>query len=478
MAKPVVPSNLRSIIVDFTADLTVVFPEYAFMWSKWATANDTEYEKFHAHCLAIYPERFFDILYTNADIFKNDNKANVSFLPDVNFRLLFNCAGVSDKTKTSIWKYLQLILFTVLGSVNDPKRFGDAANLFEAMDENELHAKMAETLESVGDFFKNMDDTDNANNSNEASTEASSNEGTEASADAADIDELSEAMKDIFKGLASASAAPSYEPSASADNSSNSEKPGFKLPNPDILKEHLKTLLEGKLGKLAKEFTDEFTTDLKDFFDENDALNMKSSKDVLMKLIKDPQKMMLILKKITSKLQDKMKRGEISQEELMGEMAGLMEKMKDMGGGGDFADMMKGLSGTPFMKMFEKGMGGAKMDMNKVNQMSKQSAMKDRLRKKLEQRKAQAAQLAPVQVPVVAPVQVPPVQVPAQVVATKVIPITDKNFVVKIGNSVQEKSGLRPSTSSPALTPSTFEPSNAEQIASVSKKNKGNKKSK
>ena len=485
MAKPVVPSNLRSIIVDFTADLTVVFPEYAFMWSKWATANDTEYEKFHAHCLAIYPERFFDILYTNADIFKEDNKANVSFLPDVNFRLLFNCAGVSDKTKTSIWKYLQLILFTVLGSVNDPKRFGDAANLFEAMDENELHAKMAETLESVGDFFKNMDDTDDTNNKNEASTEGiEASQATNDSTEAADIDELSEAMKDIFKGLASASAAPSSastapsSASADADNSSNSEKPGFKLPNPDILKEHLKTLLEGKLGKLAKEFTDEFTTDLKDFFDENDALNMKSSKDVLMKLIKDPQKMMLILKKITSKLQDKMKRGEISQEELMGEMAGLMEKMKDMGGGGDFADMMKGLSGTPFMKMFEKGMGGAKMDMNKVNQMSKQSAMKDRLRKKLEQRKAQAAQLAPAQAPV---------QVPAPAGA-KVIPVTDKNFVVKIGNSVQEKSGLRPSTSAPAvpaLTPSTCAPStcapstsNTEQIASVSKKNKGNKKSK
>jgi hypothetical protein len=468
MAKPVVPSNLRSIIVDFTADLTVVFPEYAFMWSKWATANDTEYEKFHAHCLAIYPERFFDILYTNADIFKEDNKAIVSFLPDVNFRLLFNCAGVSDKTKTSIWKYLQLILFTVLGSVNDPKRFGDAANLFEAMDENELHAKMAETLESVGDFFKNIDDTD-GNNTNEASTEASSNEGTEA---ATDIDELSEAMKDIFKGLsASADAAPSSA-APSADNSSNSEKPGFKLPNPDILKEHLKTLLEGKLGKLAKEFTDEFTTDLKDFFDENDALNMKSSKDVLMKLIKDPQKMMLILKKITSKLQDKMKRGEISQEELMGEMAGLMEKMKDMGGGGDFADMMKGLSGTPFMKMFEKGMGGAKMDMNKVNQMSKQSAMKDRLRKKLEQRKAQAAQLAPIQL---APTPTPVAPTPTQAGA-KVIPITDKNFVVKIGNSVQEKSGLRPSTA--VSTPSTFEPSKTEQIASVSKKNKGNKKSK
>ena len=67
--KPTVPSNLRSIITDFTADLSIVFPEYAFMWSKWATATDAEYEKLNAHCLAIYPERFFDILYTNADIF-------------------------------------------------------------------------------------------------------------------------------------------------------------------------------------------------------------------------------------------------------------------------------------------------------------------------------------------------------------------------------------------------------------------------
>ena len=113
--KPTVPSNLRSIITDFTADLSIVFPEYAFMWSKWATATDAEYEKLHAHCLAIYPERFFDILYTNAYVFKSDSKAEVSFLPDVNFRILFNCEGVSEKTKTSIWKYLQLILFTVIG---------------------------------------------------------------------------------------------------------------------------------------------------------------------------------------------------------------------------------------------------------------------------------------------------------------------------------------------------------------------------
>ena len=482
--KPVVPSNLRSIITDFTADLSIVFPEYAFMWSKWATATDAEYEKLHAHCLAIYPERFFDILYTNADIFKTDSKAEVSFLPDVNFRLLFNCEGVSDKTKTSIWKYLQLILFTVIGSVNDSKRFGDAANIFEAMDENELHEKMAETMESVSDFFKNMEsDEDAAEGSAEGFGKAFAEDTPDVS-----VDELSNVMSDILEGF-SKMGTPSTdnEGTPSTDNEDVNEgsdnkgkKPGFKLPNPEILKEHLKTLLDGKLGKLAKEFTDEFTNDLKGFFDEEDEVNMKSSKDVLAKLIKDPKKMVLILKKITTKLQEKMNRGDISQEELMAEMSGLMEKMKDMGGGADFADMLKGLAGTPFMKMFEKGLGGmgGKIDMNKLNQMTKQSGMKERLRKKMEQKKAALA-LAQTQSQTL-------VQTPSSVPSPEIIPVNNNQYVFKIGNEVQEKSGLKPpsasvpsSKPSPSGAPSPSAPlSEAELIALFSKKGKSGKKTK
>jgi len=456
MSSPI-PSNLRSIITDFTADLSVVFPEYAFMWSKWATESDTEYEKLHAHCLAVYPERFFDIMYTNADIFEAGSKMVVDFLPDVDFRILFNCPGVSEKTKTSIWKYLQLILFTVLGSVNDPKRFGDAANIFEAMDENELHAKMAETMAGVGDFFKNMESDANEGTSEEASTSETTSTGEGAD----EAEDLSNAMKDIFEGLRNAS-----KGTEGTEGIGGAGKPGFKMPNPEILKEHMKTLLEGKLGKLAKEFTDEFTHDLKDFFDEGDEANMKSSKDVLMKLIKDPKKMVLILKKITTKLQERMKRGDISQEELMAEMAGLMEKMKDMGGGADFADMMKGLAGTPFMKMFEKGLGGggAKMDMNKLNQMSKQAEMKERLRKKMEMKKAsQASQASQAQ------------SAQAQQSNPSVIPVGDKNYVVKIGTEVQAKSGLRP----PAKNDSVQAPLSEEELIKLfSKKDKPTKKAK
>lgn len=485
-----VPSNLRSIITDFTSDLSVVFPEYAFMWSKWSSASDAEYEKLYAHCLAIYPERFFDIMYTNADIFDAGSKHNVDFLPDVDFRLLFNCPGVSEKTKTSIWKYLQLILFTAVGSVNDPKRFGDAANIFEAMDENELQSKMAETLESVGEFFKNMEYEDAHDSSANARKEADENAsmGTEdaqegAETEGSDAEELSNAMKDIFESL---------HKGAKAGTNANGEKPGLKLPNPEVLKEHLKTLLDGKIGKLAKEFTDEFTHDLKDFFDETDEVNMKSSKDVLMKLIKDPKKMVLILKKITTKLQERMKRGDISQEELMAEMAGLMEKMKDMGGGADFADMMKGLAGTPFMKMFEKGMGGgAKMDMNKLNQMSKQAEMKERLRKKMEMKKKaqQAVSLNQDSVPLLVPLSsVPLSSVPLESVnKTNIIPVGDKNYVVKIGTEVQEKSGLRPPSQSQPLQSAATQPyqsvqtaplSEEELVALFSKKGKSGKKAK
>lgn len=492
--KPAVPSNLRSIITDFTADLSIVFPEYAFMWSKWATATDAEYEKLHAHCLAIYPERFFDILYTNADVFKSESKAEVSFLPDVNFRLLFTCEGVSEKTKTSIWKYLQLILFTVIGSVNDSKRFGDAANIFEAMDENELHEKMAETMESVSDFFKNMESDEDAA---ECSAKGS-NEGTP-TADVS-VDELSNVMSDILEGFSkmgtpSTETTPSDDNEGTCDNEDTNEgsdnkgkKPGFKLPNPEILKEHLKTLLDGKLGKLAKEFTDEFTNDLKGFFDEEDEANMKSSKDVLAKLIKDPKKMVLILKKITTKLQEKMKRGDISQEELMAEMSGLMEKMKDMGGGADFADMLKGLAGTPFMKMFEKGLGGmgGKIDMNKLNQMTKQSGMKERLRKKMEQKKAQAE--AQTQAQALAEAQAE-TQTHSSVPSPEIIPVNNNQYVFKIGNEVQEKSGLKPPSlvsasvpsakASASAKPSPSAPlSEAELIALFSKKGKSGKKTK
>jgi hypothetical protein len=392
------PQNFSSIISDFTRDLSVVFPEYSHQW------QNLNMETLHPYCLAIYPERFFDILYSNADIFANDSKINVAFLPNVDFRILYNCEGVSENTRNSIWKYLQLILFTLLGSVKDSKGFGKSANIFEAIDEVELQSKMAETLAGISDFFKKSD----------GSEEEGAPDLMDASKFAETFGKTMDDMNDAFN----------KEGEGKSESEGGS---GFKMPNPEELHEHMKELLDGKLGKLAKEFTEEFTNDIQDIFTEKDTENMKSSKDILMQIIKNPQKMVLIFKKLAAKLQDKMKSGDISQEELMQEMSGIMEKMQGMGGGkGDLAELMKSMKDLPFMKMLEKTMGG-KVDMNAINRMSSQTATKERMLKKLEQRQ-QAKALAQEQT-----------KAQAQIIETGA-----NNYVVKIGEETQEKSGLKP----------------------------------
>jgi hypothetical protein len=363
--------NIRSIVIDFTTDLSKVFPEYAFMWERWLTADDAEYEKLNQHFIAVFPDKFFDIMNSNSEIFNANSETNTMFLPDVDFKLLFNCEGVSENTKTAMWKYLQLILFTVVGSIKDASHFGDAMNLLESMDETDLQSKMQETINGLGDFFKGFGESNN-----------DSQTGSDSQSD-------------------------SQSDQSSSSSSSSSSAP-FKLPKPEVLREHMKTLMDGKLGKLAKELTEEFTEDLKDVFSENDS--SKSIKDLMAQIMKDPKKLMTIMKKITDKLQTKMKNGDISQDELMKEVSGLVEKFKEMGGGDD---IMKTFTSGPFAKMF-KGMAGQASGQSQMPGGSKHSLMKERLRRKMEEKKLREAQT----------------QTQTQT----------KNFVVKIGDEKQEKS--------------------------------------
>ena len=333
-------TDFDTVITDFIEDLRKVYPEHETALNEIANAD------VKAHCLAIYPERFFDILYANTDIFKPDNKTNVEFLPNIDFRILWNSEGVSDKTKECIWKYLQLVLMSILGSVTDTSKFGDTANIFEAIDEKDLQDKLSQTMESLQDFFK--------------------------------------------------TAAPSETPSETPSDT--------PLPDIDNLQEHLKSLLEGKLGALVNEFSEEFTNEMSSVFGEYEGIT--NPQEIIMRLIKNPQKLVLIFKRLADKLQTRMKNGEITKEELMQELQTLMQKMQKMGGSqGDFADIMKHMKDLPFMDILKKTLGkNARMDMNKLNQMTKQNANLERMRSKLEKRKEQVLQTAPAATPAATPV--------------------------------------------------------------------------
>ena len=74
-----VPEEFSKIICDFTSDILITFPEYSGIIGKWWNQekdgeNKEKQELFvFKHCLKVFPERFFDILYKNAEIFLNDS---------------------------------------------------------------------------------------------------------------------------------------------------------------------------------------------------------------------------------------------------------------------------------------------------------------------------------------------------------------------------------------------------------------------
>ena len=358
-----IPDNFASVLSDFANDLSITFPEYEYLWSKWRIVENIPesmiYQAFE-HCQDVYPERFFDILYQNNDIFLPQNKINTCFLPNVDFKLLFNCPNVSETTKNAMWKYIQLVLFTIIGNIKDKHDFGKSMNLFEGIDETELQEKISDAMKNMTDFFGSVKESESES----------------------DIPDMSKAASDFFDKMSE-----NFEKAEGEDQeqTSGEDKKKFDF-NPEDIHNHLKGLFDGKLGSMAKELIEELTDELKETLGVDDLNGTANPKDLFQKLMKNPAKLMELVKKISSKFQDKMKRGDFSQEEIMKEATEMLKKMKEMGGDSKqmnemFQNMAKSMG----------GMGGKnmKVDTNALNRMMQSQSTKDRLRAKLEQKKQQ-----------------------------------------------------------------------------------------
>uniref|UniRef100_A0A6C0DQ83 Uncharacterized protein n=1 Tax=viral metagenome TaxID=1070528 RepID=A0A6C0DQ83_9ZZZZ len=367
MENPTLPDNFKSALRDFCIDLSITFPEYSHLWAKWI-APDVPVEEIkcvYGHCITIYPERFFDILYQNNDIFNPDNEIDTHFLPGVEFKFLYNCEGVTESTKKTMWKYLQLILFSVIGNVKNKATFGDTMNMFEGIDEGELNTKLNETMAGLTDFFKNIsENVGDEQNSGPHDSESAENNAHSHSNGQGDADGDGDADGEGENPF----------------TRSDFKKMFENMPNMDNIQDHLKTLFDGKIGSLAKEMAAELTDDLGSMLGE-DMSGMKSTDEVLKKLMSNPKKIMDMMKLVGNKLDKKMNSGDISKDDILKEASELMSKMKDMGGTAQFNEIFKNLT---------KGMGlgkNAKMDTNALNRMSKQHSTRERLLKKMEAKK-------------------------------------------------------------------------------------------
>ena len=84
-------------------------------------------------------------------MFKDDD-LNLYFLPDIDFKDIWS-ANISDNTRDIIWKYLQLIVFSISKSLDSANMFGDTQKMFEAIDENELRDKLEKTIDEMSSMF-------------------------------------------------------------------------------------------------------------------------------------------------------------------------------------------------------------------------------------------------------------------------------------------------------------------------------------
>lgn len=316
------PEEFYKIVNDFTSDILITFPEYSGIIARWWTNIDAVKETQYVfnHCIKIFPERFFDILYQNSDIFSDISEVNTEFLPGIVFKQLWNC-DISETTRKTIWKYLQLLLFAVIGSVHSTSELGDAAKLFEAINEDELKTKLQETIENM----KNIFDT---------------------------------SLNTVF---------PDIDTSSSTINLEN-------IPSAEDLHNHINSLMGGKLGKFAMELAEETAKDLNLDMD-----NVSDAKDVFEKLFKNPTKLMSMVKNIGSRLDEKLKSGEIKESELMEEGLDLLNKMKNMPG----MDNMQKIFSQMGMSGMAKKMNMGAME-SQLNRNMKTAKMKERMREKAE----------------------------------------------------------------------------------------------
>ena len=345
--QPIFTDEFRNSIIDFTTDLSATFPEYAHLWQKWSSKEcpDEELQSLFEKCLAVYPERFFDILNQNVSIFSSENNIDTFFLPGVDFKLLFHSDGVSDKTRESIWKYLQVVLLVIVKSLQDKLDFGKAMNMFNELNVDDLQNQLEEVIENITTFFESSQEK-------------------------------------------------------RKDSEESPEQPKTNVPKLEELNDHLQGLFDGKIGKLAKELAEDMSSDLsKELGEEMEGAT--STKDILSKLMQNPGRMGNIVNSVKEKLTTKMEAGEISKEELMKEASEMMGKMKGLGEGlgglGGLGESLGGLGGMEGMgnlgnlfNNFTQNMNipkGARMDTNKMQQMEKQTSLKERLRARALQKK-------------------------------------------------------------------------------------------
>lgn len=291
------------VINDFIRDISTTFPEYKLLLDKKSKNMNSLY----LFCKKKYPLRSEDIMSRNVEIFDDESEVDTEFLPSVHFKNLWQYEDLSENSKEMIWRYLQLVLLVLRITPDSDNEESDNTNE-ETMDD---------MINNMAEFFSNI------------------SMGSETEKEQSSPENIS---------------------SDTPEESLNSASEDPSVPSLD----DFGGLFGGQLASLAKDVAAESAALLN--LDEN-----TTPDQAIKQLFSNPAKLSSMMSSISSKLDSKMKNGELNQEDIMSEAFGMMGKMGSMPGMGNLFSALSQVEKSP-----------------KYNQMSRQEKQKERIRNKLK----------------------------------------------------------------------------------------------
>jgi hypothetical protein len=355
------PEEFQKIIKDFINDITSTFPEYEPIINRWwklkdyshienetdrlveiTKNNEERMDYIFKYCLTVFPERFFEILYQNNNLFSDNNNTNTEFLPGISFKYLMNC-DISESTRETIWKYLQLIMMSLASSVKNDTAFSETAKLFDSLNKEEFKDKLEETMEKMQEIFEHRDI--------------------------------------VTQGLEGCECLKENE--NENENKDNQNKYNQNKDNQNKNINNISNMLNGKLGDLAREIAEETAGNMN-----LDMENITNTQDVFKNLFKNPAKLMELVSSVGNKLENRIKSGDISEKELFSEASDIMNNMKNMPGMENIQSMMKQMGMNANMNMNTNNLN-PNVDTNVMKKQIQLEKMKERINKRQPQTQPQ-----------------------------------------------------------------------------------------
>lgn len=110
-----IPDTFVPLINEMATYIETTFPTFSTLATPWtSTISDSDKQMLFDFFFMTLRRTYNFILLRNAGIFAATSKINTNYLPNIDFKTIFNDQNTTEEMKTQLWKYLNQFVKIVL----------------------------------------------------------------------------------------------------------------------------------------------------------------------------------------------------------------------------------------------------------------------------------------------------------------------------------------------------------------------------